>query len=338
MSTSHDLNAPDAFAAPSVFDLRTSAEFEARALATFQHQAQHNAVYAAYLHFLKCAPAKVQSVDQIPFLPIETFKSHRVVTGAFEAEVVFTSSGTTADQAAQHHVRSVAHYREAYQRGFEQFYQQPSDWCIFALLPNYLEREGSSLVLMVDDLIAQSRLNCSDAGFFLYNHAALHAQLQAALATERKVLLLGVTYALLDFAEAFPCNLQGAVVMETGGMKGRRREMIRSEVHDLLATAFQVEHIHSEYGMTELMSQAYSAGEGKFFAPPWMRVSVRDTDDPLSPAPHGKTGRLCVIDLANIDSCAFLATSDLGRTYADGSFEVLGRFDQAEVRGCNLMI
>ncbi len=338
MSTSHDLNAPQPSTESSVFNIRSSAEFEACALATFRDQAQKNTVFAEYLKFLNRDPAKIQSVDDIPFLPVETFKSHRVVTGDFEPEITFTSSGTTAENAAKHFVRSTAQYRMAYQRAFELFYKQPSDWCIFALLPNYLEREGSSLVFMVDDLIAQSRVNCATAGFFLYNHAELHEQLVAAVGAKRNVLLLGVTYALLDFADAFPCDLSGAVIMETGGMKGRRREMIRSEVHARLSTAFQVEHIHSEYGMTELLSQAYSKGEGKFFAPPWMRVVVRDTDDPLSLAQHGKTGRLCVIDLANVDSCAFLATSDLGRAYPDGSFEVLGRFDQAEVRGCNLMI
>lgn len=338
MSAPRDLNALHLSTEDSIFQIQSSAQFDAHALAIFHDQAQNNAVFAEYLQFLKRDPAKIQSVDDIPFLPIETFKTHQVVTGAFTPEVTFMSSGTTAEHAAKHHVRSTAHYKAAYQRAFELFYKQPSDWCIFALLPNYLEREGSSLVFMVDDFITQSRVNCHSAGFFLYNHADLEVQLKAALNAKRKVLLLGVTYALLDFAESFQGDLSGAVIMETGGMKGRRREMIRSEVHARLSAAFQVEHIHSEYGMTELLSQAYSKGDGRFFAPPWMRVLVSDTDDPLSRAEHEKTGRLCVIDLANTSSCAFLATSDLGRVYPDGSFEVLGRFDQAEVRGCNLMI
>lgn len=338
MSTSHD-SALHAFPSDnSVFGIQTDAEFDQFALRFFQIQAENNPVYAEYLRLMKCDTAKVQSVDDIPFLPIETFKSRQVVTGAFEPEIIFTSSGTTADVASKHHVRSLARYRDAYQSAFERFYGHPSDWCIFALLPNYLEREGSSLVHMVDDFIAQSRANCADSGFFLYDHAALHAKISHALESGRKTLLLGVTYALLDFAEAHPSNLRGAVIMETGGMKGRRREMIRSEVHDHLKNAFFVDDIHSEYGMTELLSQAYSTGNGRFFTPPWMRIVVNDIDDPLARATWGKTGRICVIDLANRDSCAFIATSDLGRCYPDGSFEVLGRFDQAEVRGCNLMI
>jgi hypothetical protein len=242
--------------------------------------------------------------------------------------------GARAESRAQHHVRSLATYRKAFQQAFELQYGSPSEYVIYALLPSYLEREGSSLILMAEELIAQAQ---PGSGFFLQHHEELRSLLVENEKAGKKNLLLGVTFALLDFAEAMPTALPNTIIMETGGMKGRRKELIREEVHRILKNAFQVTHIHSEYGMTELLSQAYSQGNGIFRCPPWMSVSVRDVQDPLSNFPSGKGG-LNIMDLANIDSCAFIATQDLGNVHADGTFEVTGRFDHADVRGCNLMV
>lgn len=303
---------------------------------TFHYQAKHCAVYHQYLSLIHADPAAISHPDQIPFLPIEFFKRHRVVSGTGQPQVTFSSSGTTGVVQSHHEVTDVSIYERSFRTAFEQFYGDPRDMVILALLPSYSEREGSSLIYMVDDLIGQSRHPKS--GYFLYNHDELHLALKALKATDTPTLLIGVTYALLDFAERHSIDFPQLIVMETGGMKGRRREMIREEVHRQLQRGFGVAAIHSEYGMTELLSQAYSAGGGLFRCPPWMQILIRDTNDPFSLLPADRTGAINVIDLANIHSCAFIATQDLGRKYNDGTFEVLGRFDQSDIRGCNLLV
>ena len=319
---------------PDPFSISTTVQREAAALALFRHQAVHCDIYRRYLEAIHVRYDDIQQAADIPYLPIAFFKTHRVVSGEFNPEVIFTSSGTTGMQTSRHEVRALDVYRRSFQRGFELQYGSPSDYVIYALLPSYLEREGSSLILMAEELIAQAQ---PGSGFFLKHHEELRDALLRSEAEGKKNLVLGVTFALLDFAEAMPTELPHTIFMETGGMKGRRKEMIREEVHRVLKEAFQVAHVHSEYGMTELLSQAYSQGEGVFCCPPWMAVTVRDVQDPLSNYTTGKGG-LNIMDLANIDSCAFIATQDLGVVHGDGRFEVTGRYDFADVRGCNLMV
>lgn len=302
----------------------------------FSFQAQHCAVYREYLALINVEPHAVQHTENIPFLPIEFFKSRQITSTAKDTGIVFSSSGTTGTVQSKHYVTDVAIYERSFRTTFKQYYGDPADMAILALLPSYSEREGSSLIYMVDDLIRQSRQPRS--GYFLYNHDDLHDALQELKAAGTKTLLIGVTYALLDFVESHSIDFPGLIVMETGGMKGRRREMIREEVHEQLRRGFGVAEIHSEYGMTELLSQAYSAGGGRFRCPPWMAVYVRDINDPFGLLPPERTGAINVIDLANMHSCAFIATQDLGRKYTDGTFEVLGRFDQSDIRGCNLLV
>lgn len=305
------------------------------ALTLFRHQAKHNRIYAKFVELLGVCPDDVTDIKDIPFLPVEAFKNHQVITGKFNAECVFTSSGTTGSATSRHFVRDLKLYQSVFTQGFERVYGSLSDYCVLALLPSYLERSGSSLVAMAQGFMDMSKHPKS--GFYLNELQELSIILNILTKTGQRVLLLGVTYALLDLAEAFPQPLSNAIIMETGGMKGRRKEMVREDVHKILQGGFQVDEIHSEYGMTELLSQAYSQGKGVFHCPPWMRVMVREHDDPLHYT-LGKTGGINVIDLANMDSCAFIATSDLGRVYDDGSFEVLGRFDYSDVRGCNLLM
>jgi phenylacetate-coenzyme A ligase PaaK-like adenylate-forming protein len=319
---------------PDPFSIATTVERDAAALALFRYQAVHCDIYRRYLEAIRVRYEDIQQAADIPYLPIAFFKTHKVVSGEFVSEVVFTSSGTTGMQTSRHEVRALDIYRRSFQRGFELQYGSPSDYVIYALLPSYLEREGSSLILMAEELIAQAQ---PGSGFFLKHHEELRDALLRSEAEGKKNLVLGVTFALLDFAEAMPTVLPHTIFMETGGMKGRRKEMIREEVHRVLKEAFQVAHVHSEYGMTELLSQAYSQGEGVFRCPPWMSVTVRDVQDPLSNYTTGKGG-LNIMDLANVDSCAFIATQDLGVVHGDGRFEVTGRYDFADVRGCNLMV
>lgn len=308
--------------------------FDALALDVFRFQAAHNAVYARYLSLLKVDFQKVDSIGSIPFLPIQFFKNHVVKTGTWIPETTFSSSGTTGDATSRLPVRDVDFYLENAMSGFRHFYGDPAEYCILALLPSYLERLGSSLVCMAEHFIRQS--NYPQSGFFLKNTDEL-LQIIAA-GRPPKVLLLGVSFALLDLAERHAPGLHDVVVMETGGMKGRRRELTRPELHGILKKAFKVSVIHSEYGMTELFSQAYSKGEGRFFPAPSMRVFSREITDPLTRQQPGKTGVLDIIDLANFDTCSFIATGDLGRVFPDGSFEVLGRLDNSDIRGCNLMM
>jgi Acyl-protein synthetase, LuxE len=311
-------------------------DFEQTALELFRWQAKENTVYKNYLHYLNIEAGAVQSIAQIPFLPIRLFKSQRVVTGLKKVEIVFTSSGTTGNISSEHHVTDVRLYEQSFTKAFELFYGDISGYCIVALLPSYLERGGSSLVYMCEKLIEQSQHQHS--GFYLHEYEKLASVLQKLEAQNQKTILIGVTYALLDFAEEFPMPLHYTMMMETGGMKGKREEMIKSHVHALLQQAFGLKQIHSEYGMTELLSQAYSTGHGIYRCPPWMKVLTRDTDDPFSILPEGKSGGINIIDLANRNSCAFIATQDLGKIHPNGSFEIIGRFDDAEIRGCNLMV
>jgi phenylacetate-coenzyme A ligase PaaK-like adenylate-forming protein len=319
-----------------VFGIENEEQFNQVALQIFRHQARHNTVYAQFLEGLKIDIEAIASIEQIPFLPIEFFKSHEVVSSEQPAEVTFTSSGTTGMITSRHLVSDVSWYTESFRKTFELFYGDIKTYTVLALLPSYLEREGSSLIYMADDLIKQSRN--PDSGFYLYNHDDLYKQLILQQHLKKPTLLIGVTFALLDFVESYKINFPELIVMETGGMKGRRKEMIREELHDTLCKGFGVGAIHSEYGMTELLSQAYSKGEGIFECPPWMKIIARDTNDPLDKLGFGRTGGINIIDLANINSCSFIATQDLGKVRPDGSFEVLGRFDHSDIRGCNLLI
>jgi len=327
------MNKPDK---QQVFSISTAEQFGNIALQVFQYQVKNCTVYKKFIAGLKIDPAAIQSIQQIPFLPIEFFKSKKVITSNDPAQVTFTSSGTTGITASSHHVSDISWYEESFRKAFNLFYGDIKAYTILALLPSYLEREGSSLIYMADDLIKLS--NNPDSGFFLYNHKELYHQLKKQQQEKKPTLLIGVTFALLDFIENYQINFPELIVMETGGMKGRRKEMIREELHAALCTGFGVSAIHSEYGMTELLSQVYSKGSGIFNCPPWMKIIIRDTNDPLSIINDGKAGGINVIDLANINSCSFIATQDLGKVYVDGSFEVLGRFDNADIRGCNLLI
>ncbi len=321
---------------PQLFSIDTEARFNETALSIFKHQAANCAVYKSYIENLRITPSAVNTVSEIPFLPIGFFKTHRVVSDLKVPEQIFSSSGTTGQVQSQHLVTEIRLYEQSFNQAFELFYGAIKDTCILALLPSYLERGGSSLIYMVDALIKQSQHPLS--GYFLHNHQDLYKVLQERKQSGQQTLLIGVTYALLDFIEQFKIDYPELIVMETGGMKGKRKEMVREELHEVLKTGFGVDAIHSEYGMTELLSQAYSSGEGIFNCPPWMKIVLRDTNDPLSLLQNNQTGGINVIDLANLNSCSFIATQDLGRSFADGSFEVLGRFDNADIRGCNLLV
>lgn len=314
----------------------TSLDFDENALAIFRLQAEHNPVYRQWIELLGINVKAVKRIKEIPFLPIDFFKSQAVSLFSASAPEQFLSSGTGGYGASKHLVHDIDFYDRTCRAIFQSFYPQKDEFFIAALLPSYLERSGSSLIRMAQDFINHSA--DSDSGFFLNNLEELSAILARKKAAKVPILLLGVSFALLDLAETHPQNLEGTIIMETGGMKGRRKEMIRSDLHAILQDSFQVGEIHSEYGMTELFSQAYSKGQGLFKCPPWMRASARQLEDPFTAVPYGKTGGLNIIDLANIDSCAFIETQDLARVNMDGSFEVLGRFDRAEVRGCNLMV
>jgi phenylacetate-coenzyme A ligase PaaK-like adenylate-forming protein len=314
-----------------------SANFKEITLEVFRYQAKNCAVYADYIKFLGRNPDKIDQIIDIPFLPIEFFKTKKVTAVPDETAIIFSSSGTTGMQQSAHYVHDLTLYNQSFQKAFERFYGNPSEIAILALLPSYLERTGSSLIYMVDALIQQSKQ--PESGYFLHNFSDLHEALLSLKKKGTKTLLIGVTYALLDYIEAYSEHeFPDLIVMETGGMKGRRKEMIREEVHAHLTQGFGVKKIHSEYGMTELLSQAYSDGDGRFTCPPWMKVMIRDTNDPLSYLPQGMTGGINVIDLANLHACSFIATQDLGKAYDDDTFEVLGRFDHSDIRGCNLLI
>ncbi len=314
-----------------IFLIGSEAEFEREALRLFRHQAEHCAPYAEYVRLLGVEPSQVQRVEDIPMLPIEIFKSHKVYCGEQEPQMTFTSSATTGMVQSRHYVEDIALYERAFTEAFRHFYGDERECSIYALLPSYLEREGSSLVYMAERLIAQ----CGGGGFYLHDYEKL---LNDMSHDPNPKILLGVTYALLDLAENYAPKLENTVVMETGGMKGRRKELPKSELHKVLCSAFGVERIHSEYGMAELMSQAYSFGEGLFRTPRWMKVLVRDVNNPFRRLPSGRRGGLDIIDLANRSSCAFIATEDMGVRYDDGSFRIEGRISQSDIRGCNLLV
>lgn len=318
----------------SIFSV-DAAGFESVAKEVFLFQYQHNRIYKSYADAIGCRVSGISGLRDIPFLPIRFFKTHTVSSTVFEPEVFFESSGTTETVNSRHLVKEAGIYTRSFTAAFELFYGDPGGFCILGLLPSYLERGNSSLVFMVDQLIRDSRH--PQSGFYLHDFASLARTLQALEMSGQKTLLIGVTYALLDFAEQYPMPLQHTIVMETGGMKGRRRELIREEVHDRLKQRFGVPVVHSEYGMTELLSQGYSKGNGVFFTPPWMRMVLREEEDPLSVITGPGRGVLNIIDLANLYSCSFIATDDLGIVHPDGAFEVLGRRDNSDIRGCSLL-
>lgn len=317
------------------FTISDEATFEKEALALFRHQFETVAPYRSYCELLGKNPEMITTLTEIPFLPIEFFKNKKLLEKNTTPEVVFTSSGTTGSIPSKHYVASKKLYEASFNRGFELFYGTPDDWVILALLPSYLEREGSSLVYMFEKLIQKSQH--PESGFYLNDYQRLIHQLEILENKGQKTLLLGVSYALLDLIEIQSFSLKSTIVMETGGMKGQRKEMVKEALHHQLKKGFGVDQIHSEYGMTELLSQAYSRGEGIYECPPWMKVLTRDPEDPFVYV-EGKTGGINVIDLANKHSCAFIETQDLGKLLPNGRFKILGRFDTSDIRGCNLMV
>lgn len=320
-----------------IFKITNDQEFNNLALSVFKFQYLNNEVYKAFVDSLGVVPENIHHYSQVPFLPIEFFKSRDVIcNGKGKDFIVFTSSSTTSQTPSRHLVSDIALYEKSFIKGFEKVYGKPFDYAILALLPNYLEREGSSLVYMFDKLIKLS--NQQESGFFLDDYDKLIRVLNKLKTEGKKTLLIGVTYALLDLAAKELKLNDNFIVMETGGMKGRRAELLKEELHLLLKQKLEVAAIHSEYGMTELLSQAYSKGEGIFECPPWMKILIRDIDDPLSYVGENKTGGINVIDLANLNSCSFIATQDLGRLKGNGRFELMGRFDNSDIRGCNLMV
>ncbi len=319
-----------------IFNINTVKSFEELALKIFRNQAINNKIYADFLKFLHVNPKTITSLEQIPFLPIQFFKTHEILSSEEKIQQTFLSSGTTGMQQSKHYVTDLNIYKKSFTKGFQHFYEDIKNYTVLALLPNYLEREGSSLIYMVNDFIKKSE--SKESGFYLHNLEELSQKLMALNKQNKKVLLIGVSYALLDLIELNPFELKNTIIMETGGMKGQRKEMIKEELHQILCKGFGVTKIHSEYGMTELLSQAYSHGNGIFKTPPWMKILIRDTEDALTLLPQSRTGGINVIDLANINSCSFIATQDLGKTYPNGTFEILGRFDNSDIRGCNLMV
>ncbi len=322
--------------AQRIFNVSNDHDFTKLAIEVFNFQYQQNRIYQNFCKLLKINPKEVNSIEKIPFLPIEFFKSRQVVSGGFEYETTFLSSGTTGKNQSKHFVKDLKVYEKSFVKGFEQFYGQLSDYCFLALLPSYLEREGSSLIYMTEYLIKHS--NNPLSGFYLNNYDALIETIEKLKNQHQKTILIGVSFALLDLAEHYQLNLSDIIIMETGGMKGRRAELTREELHSIYKKRFNVTHIHSEYGMTELLSQAYSKGNGIFKPPNWMKILIREPNDPFNILSTNQTGGVNVIDLANYNSCSFIATQDLGKMLDDNSFEILGRFDNSDLRGCNLLI
>lgn len=319
-----------------IFNIQNEEDFTKVALQVFKHQFTNNKVYRSFCDLLNVHPSDVKLLKQIPFLPIQFFKSHQILSTTDAVQEVFTSSGTTGSITSKHYVTNVSLYEQSYLNGFNHFYDNIESYTILALLPNYLEREGSSLVYMVNDLIRKSQK--PESGFYLNTLKELAETLRRLDLKGEKTLLIGVSFALLDLTDEYQFSLKNTIIMETGGMKGRRKEMIRAELHEVLSKGFGVEKIHSEYGMTELLSQAYSRGKGIFECPPWMKILTRETEDALTIQRSGKTGGINVIDLANYNSCSFIATQDLGKVHTNTTFEIIGRFDNSDIRGCNLMV
>ena len=319
-----------------IFTISNQKQFEKIALKIFRFQYENNLVYREFCEFLNIEKGSIKSIQQIPFLPIQFFKSHTIVSNSDPIQEIFTSSGTTGMLTSKHLITDITLYEKSYRNAFSEFYGNIEDYAVLALLPSYLERSGSSLIYMVKDLIELS--NNENSGFYLHNYDELILKLIELDESGQNVILIGVTYALLDLIEKRKFQLKNTIIMETGGMKGKRKEIIREELHQIICDGFGVSSIHSEYGMTELLSQAYSLGKGIFECPNWMTILIRDTEDALTYVETGKTGGINVIDLANINSCSFIATQDLGKKYTNNSFEVLGRFDNSDIRGCNLMV
>jgi len=313
----------------------TSNTLNEYALHVFRYQANHNIIYKEYLKALGVNPQKVIGIDNIPFLPIDFYKNHKVVSGVWEEELIFQSSGTTGQSTSKNYIKSLEGYIDNSEFIFRQFYGDPGDYILLALLPSYLEQGNSSLVAMVKNLIEKT--NHKESGFFLYDFEKLHKVIVSQYGRDRKLLLWGVSYALLDFSEQFPVPIPDAIVMETGGMKGRKKEMIRTELHALLKERFAIKNVHSEYGMTELASQGYALNQGRFQVPPWMKILIRDINDPFSYVENGRAGAINVVDLANWDTCSFIETGDIGIKFEENSFEIMGRLDNSEIRGCNLL-
>ena len=320
----------------SIFNIKNQKEFEDLAIKIFKFQFENNRVYRSFCDLLYKHPSEVKTIKDIPFLPIQFFKTRDILSSKASIKATFTSSGTTGNQTSKHHVTDLDIYQQSFTKGFEQFYGKIEDYVVLGLLPSYLERKGSSLIYMVDSMIKSSKH--PESGFYLNNLSELKDTLIKLDSEGKKIMLIGVSFALLDLIESFQFNLKNTIVMETGGMKGRRKELIRTELHNTLKKGFGIDHIHSEYGMTELLSQAYSKGDGIFNCPTWMNVLTRDTEDALTIQTPGKTGGLNIIDLANVNSCSFIATQDLGSKNNDGTFEIIGRFDNSDIRGCNLMV
>lgn len=323
------------FSIDNIFSIQNFEQFEQIALEIFNYQAEDNFVYKEYLFHLGINTSIVKKINDIPFLPIEFFKTHKVHIDNKEIKKEFYSSGTTG-QRSTHFIHDLSIYEKSFYASFENQYEKLDNTCILALLPTYLENESSSLVYMVNHLITKS--NHPDSGFYLDNIDELAFKLNLLQKTNSRIILIGVSYALIDLAEKYPMNLSNTIVMETGGMKGKRKELTKKELHNFLCTKFGLEFVHSEYGMTELLSQAYSKGNGQFNTPPWMKVFIRDTYDPFSYLGKGKSGGINIIDLANIYSCSFIETKDLGKINSGGSFEIIGRFDNSDIRGCNLLV
>ena len=310
--------------------------FVDKALKAFHYQYLNNPVYHNFCKLLKINPKNVKTFDKIPFLPISFFKTHEIKTNHFEEEIIFTSSGTTGNSTSRHFVKDITLYEESFTTCFELFYDNPENYCILALLPSYLERDGSSLIYMTEKLIEKSKH--AKSGFYLHNIDELAEQLIALEKKQQKTLLIGVSFAFLDLFEKHQFQLKHTIIMETGGMKGKRKELTREELHQVIKKASGVSNIHSEYGMTELLSQAYAIKDGFYSTPPWMKIIIKDINDPFQSLSNNKTGAINIIDLANIDSCCFIATQDLGKINDNGQFEVLGRFDNSDIRGCNLLV
>lgn len=312
--------------------------FNAKAIELFQWQAHTNKIYQKFLNILNVQVSEISDIKDIPHLPVELFKHHSIVSkhNAKEATLVFKSSGTTLNLKSKHFVFQPNIYHNTILKGFQPVYGNPQNYCFLALLPSYIQQQDSSLIYMVDFLMKQS--NHISNNFYLYDFNKLADALLLLKKAQQKTILIGVSYALLDFAAQFPMPLKNTIIMETGGMKGRRKEMIKDELHQQLKTAFEVDKIHSEYGMTELLSQSYSTGEGIFSTSPTQKIIIKDVYDPFAICKNGQSGRINIIDLANIHSCAFLQTADLGKQYKDRTFEVLGRIDNSDIRGCNLMV
>lgn len=319
----------------NIFHISEDYDFEKLAIAAFQFHAKKNPIYKEFLTYLNTDINSVNSINKIPFLPVEIFKSRKIIIDKLSTDIVFTSSGTGGIQS-KHYVHDTSIYIESFTNCFNHFYGKAEEYTILALLPSYLEREGSSLIYMAEKLIKQSK--DKDSGFFLHNHDELLKILKQKEQENKKTLLLGVSYALLDLAEKTDFPLKNTIIMETGGMKGKRKELTKEELHTTLQNGFQCKTIHSEYGMTELLSQAYSTCDAIYNCPPWMKVVITEVHDPFTECSANTTGTINIIDLANIYSCPFLATSDLGKKVGKNSFKIIGRKNYSDIRGCNLMV